>query len=123
MTPVRNLAFSLYQLRQLLRVQGTDYIVLRDEVDSFEEPTVESAQVVTLRGLWHTTNEYITTTTDDGSTVRSKENPRILSLWQDAKKVQQKDFVQVNGIRFNVNGVENVGELGVAAEISLEAVV
>lgn len=120
---MRNLAFSLYQLRQLLRVQGTDYTVLRDEVDSFGEPTGESTQVTKLRGLWHTTSEYITTTTADGSTVRSKENPRILSLWQDAQNVQQKDFVQVNGTRFNVNGVENVSELGIAAEISLEAVV
>lgn len=120
---MRNLSFSLHQIRQAIRVQGKEYTFLRDVLNSFNEPTGESTHVATARGLWHTSSGYVSMQTSEGSRVRSKQAPQILALLQDVKGVKQGDFVLLDNIRYNVNGVDSLGDLGVIADISLEAAV
>lgn len=120
---MRNLQFSLHRIKRAIIVQGAEYQVLRDQVDEFNEPTGSNTQVARIRGLWHTSNEYTVAKGQESSTIRSKENPRILTVWESATGIEQGDFITVGTTRYNVTGVTNVGELGIAAEVSLEAVI
>lgn len=120
---MRNLAFSRHQVERAIRVNGKRYTVLRDGLNQFKEPDGTQSVVVELVGLWHESGSYFTLQGADGSTVQSKKTPRVLTLMEYAKGIKQGDFIFAHGTRYNVNGVDDVSELGVFADISLEAVI
>ena len=85
---MRNLQFQKAKLKRIIGTQGEDVTFLRDTLNEFNEPNGESLEVAKLRGIWHESNEYITLSKQDSSVVRSKSNPRILALFEEAQGIK-----------------------------------
>lgn len=119
---MRNTQFQEAKLKRLIALQGEDFTILRDTLNELGEPDGGESEVVSFRGIWHEANSYVTTTKGDAATVRSKSSPQILAMFDSVKDAKQGDFLRVGDKRYNVTGMDNLTQLGVAADMSLEEV-
>lgn len=120
---MRNIQFQKAKLKRLVDVQGLSYTFYRDGKNELGEPNGTIQEVLTLTGIWHESQGYIKTTSGDASTVKSKPQSQILTLWDSVGGISQGDYLLVGKSRYNVTGVHDPTNLGVAADISLEVVV
>lgn len=118
-----NIEFQRHKLHRAIEVQGIEYTFFREELDEFKEPTGASYELITVKGIWHESQGYVTTTKAESSVVRSKTSPQILVLYQEQFPLKQGDFVMVGDTRYTVTGYNDPTNLGIAFDISLEAVV
>ena len=107
--------------REITR-SGSTYIVKRNKVDKYGEPTQEVEEVTTLRGLFHISKGFITKNTSDGSQTKTKGQPMFLALWEECKTIQNGDFVVINGNTYKITDKNNIEEYNIIADIFLEAV-
>ena len=114
--------FERNKLSRLIRVQGLPYTFKRHKLNDFKEP-MEEVSATTVRGVFHQTTQYVSVVGADASSVQNKFSPFILALYPEAKGIKQGDFVQINGVKYAVNGLNNIGNWNIAVDISLEAVV
>lgn len=114
--------FELNKISRLIRVQGLEYTFSRDKLDDYKEPT-GAVSATTIRGVFHQTTQHISVVGADAASVQSKQSPFILVLYSDAKDIQQGDYTVINGVKYLVNGLVDIGNWNIAIDISLEAVV
>ena len=117
-----NTRFEAYKIQRELKRSGSEYDFERLGKNEFEESNAEVTKSFKIKGLYHEQNGYITVTTTDGAKSRTKKTPMILCLWEDVLNSELKigDVVKVNGKTLKVNGVVNVQEWNIVADISLE---
>lgn len=121
--------FETAKLSRAIRVYGTSYQFMRETLDDFDEPTGEKVLVLAVNGVYHEQTSYISLTASDAGVVPKKITPYITILCKDAMddhgkpKIQQGDFVAVSGKKYKVNGVNNLSNLNIAYDISLEEVI
>lgn len=115
--------FELNKISRLIRVQGVEYNFQRRKLNEFNEPTEEAVSVAIVKGVFHQTTKYISIDVADAASVQSKQVPFILALYNDAKDLKQGDFTIINGIKYSVNGLTDIGNWNIAIDISLEATV
>ena len=114
--------FERNKLSRLIRVHGLSYTFKRNKLNEFKEPT-EEVSATTVRGVFHQTTQHISVVGADASSIQNKFSPFILALYSEAKGIQQGDFVEVNGVKYLVNGLNDIGNWNIAIDISLEAVI
>ena len=114
--------FERNKLSRLIKTQGLSYTFKRHKLNEFKEPT-EEASATTVRGVFHQTTQHISVVGADASSVQNKFSPFILALYPEAKSIHQGDSVEINGIKYLVNGLNNIGNWDIAVDISLEAVI
>lgn len=107
--------------REITR-NGSTYIVKRNKVDKYGEPTQEVEEVTTLRGLFHISKGFVTKNTSDGSQTKTKGQPMILALLEECETIQNGDFVVINGNIYKITDKNNIEEYNIIADISLEVV-
>lgn len=107
----------------MVQANGKEYTFLRNQVDEYGEPIGALSNVATIKGIWHESQSYVSLKKEEASTVRSKPSPQILVMAEDAKPIQQDDFIEVDGQRYLVTGKHDPTNLGIAVDISLEVVV
>ena len=119
-----NTKFEAYKVKRELKRSGIDYEFKRPKENTFGEETKEFEGIGKLRGLYHEQNNYISVTTADSSRRGAKKVPMILCLYEDAAflNLQIGDLVEINSKHFKVNGVVNIQEWNIIADISLEVV-
>lgn len=107
--------------REIIR-NGSTYIVKRNKVDKYGEPTQEVEEVTTLRGLFHISKGFVTKNTSDGSQTKTKGQPMILALLEECATIQNGDFVVINSNTYKITDINNIEEYNIIADISLEVV-
>lgn len=113
--------FELYKVQRFIKRWGQTFTFTLAGENSFGEP--EGVKVeVSLPGVFHDNNEYITQESSDAATIRSKLNTRILCLAKDAAQIQPEMTVVIQGQTYRVTGVRNIENLNLACDISLEVV-
>ena len=125
-----NKKFELYKLRRELKRDGTQFTFMRNSLNEFNEPGGDPIEVVTVVGLYHETNSYVTVTSQDGSTTRTEKKPMLLCAVEDIvdKGLQVGDYVDVQdnvyseSKRMKLTGIVDVLNFGIIADISLEVV-
>jgi hypothetical protein len=122
-----NTAFEAYKLQRELVRNGKDYVFFRNGKNAFGEPSGSASEVSIVLGLYHETVNYIRVITNDTTQVRTnsggdKKQPYILCLFSKIQEtgLQTGDFTMINGKKYKVNGVINVQEWNIIADISLE---
>lgn len=116
-----SLQFELYKVQRFIKRWGQTFTFTLAGENSFNEP--EGVKVeVSLPGVFHDNNEYITQDSSDAGTIRSKLNTRILCLAKDAAQIQPEMTVVIQGQTYRVTGVRNIENLNLAYDISLEVV-
>lgn len=112
---------QIYKVAHNIRTQGSSFLFARPMENEFGEPTAGSTPIE-VQGLYHTTGGYVTANGADGSTTRSKRSPMVLALIEEGKAIQTGDTLEYKGRHYKVTEVQDICELGICAEISLEEV-
>ena len=111
-----------HKLKRFIRVNGVCYTFKRDVPDEFKEPSGAVSEM-TIRGVFHQLTQHISIVSSDAASVQQKNSPYILALYSDAQCLAQGDKVTINGTKYKVNGLTDMGGFQLAINISLEAVV
>lgn len=119
-----NTRFEAYKIKREIKRSGKQFKFKRIKRNKYKEPDVKEGFDVlgSLGGLYHEQNSMVSVQTNETTQSRTKKIPAILCLWEDAQNLQLQfeDVVFINGKRFKITGVENVAELNIIADISLE---
>lgn len=115
--------FERNKLLRLLRTHGISYTFKRSEINKFKEPTGEAVSVATIQGVFHETTQHVSIVASDAASVKSKQTPYILTLYEAAKDLQQGDYTIINGKTYTVNDAVDIGNFHIAVDISLEVTV
>lgn len=113
--------FQLNKVQRLLKTQGELFHFNRPAKNDFGEPNGETVSI-DIRGVYHESSSYVSKTATDATTIRSKASPMLLCLWDDATKLFHTDELSFRGKKYRVNGITNIGEANVAADVSLEEI-
>lgn len=116
-----NIHFGRELILRNINTHGQEFTFERDERNKYGEPTGAKTTVATVKGLFHQSRGFMTKNVSDGTVSRSKPQPQILCLADaDVKLVQQGDTLEYLGQLYTVVGVDDVNNLGIACDISLE---
>ena len=114
-----NKKFESAKLKRLINTNGEEYTFKRDGMNFYNEPETGKV-IVTLKGMYHETTDRINIVATEAAQVQTKKKPYILAHLDKTKDIAQGDYVEINGKRYTVNGVDDFNLWGVFAEISLE---
>lgn len=116
-----NIHFGRDIISRNIKAHGQTFTFKRHGKNRHGEPDGTKTVVVSIQGLFHQTRGFITKNTSDGTVSRSSPQPQILCLsGDDTKLIQQGDLLEYSGQDYTVTGVDDVNNLGLACEISLE---
>ena len=115
--------FQLYKVRRAIRVHGRVIQFVRQLENQFHEPTGET-EMVEFKALLHEGqgSVLITKQTADKSVLRSKPSTMLLAEWEDCKSIDHQWQAVINGKTYIINGIHNLEEANLIADISLEEV-
>lgn len=118
-------AFQLNKVRRFLKTYGLIFQFDKPGKNEFGEPNGETVSHK-LQGVFHETSGsafgYVTKTTTDSTTIRSKSSPMLLTLWESVGDLKHRDELLLNGKKYRVNEITNLLQANLVAEISLEEV-
>ena len=119
-----NINFDISKIKYILNMHGQMYEFKRKSTDDFAEETDdEPISVTTVKGLFHQVRGHIDKQTSDGTIRRSKPQPALLVLInEDTQKILLQDFVVINETTYTVTGINNINNMGIAFDISMEMV-
>lgn len=120
-----NIHFEREKIKRNILMHGCKFTFTRIIADEFEEDTQEDTGVVTIDGLFHQSRGYISqsSSSDDGRVIRSKPQPMILVLLDEySELILSGDIVTYKGIKYRVTGKNNLNNLDIAYDISLEMI-
>lgn len=118
-------AFQLSKVRRLIRTQGQDFYFTKPAKNEFGEP-IEDGEPLIIRGVFHEALGFASghspKVTSEGTTIRKKDFPMVLTLWESLGELHHTDTMTLNGKTYRVTEIKNVAEANLIANISLEEV-
>ena len=116
------LAVELHKVEREIRTHGTSYTFQRDTLDEYKEPTGQVEEITTVCGLFHITKGYSTRKTSEGTETHSKSQPMLMMKHSDSVSIKNGDFVLINSNKYIVVEKNNIQELNIIVDVSLEIV-
>lgn len=113
------LQIELHKVKREICVHGKQFTIYRDINDKYGEKE-GTKELGTMRGLFHTSKGYISESVTDGTLTHRKGQPKMLTLFEDVKGIKQKDYILLNGKRYDVIEVNNIEGMNIISDISLE---
>lgn len=110
---------QFHQIKQLIERRGLDCIFLRQGENEFHEPSGDM-EILTCKGLFHETNGYLRVSMTESGKIYTQKEPKVLILYSG--EVLKGDLVIANGIKFKVTGIDDLGNLHLCLDLSLEVV-
>lgn len=117
-----NLQCEQQKVKREIERYGSLYTCFRTKTDKYGEPLEESEQVAEFKGLYHAEKSYSTRKINDGTNTRTKGQPMLLCLFDDAEKINNGDYFIINGKKFIVSDKNNMFESNIFINLSLELV-
>lgn len=112
---------TLHRLLQSINWHGSTYDFTRYTLNEYKEKSNEPVKIATVKGLYHNgSSNHTAIRTSDAGMVIDKSAPYILMSWEDAKNLVQEDMVKINDKTFKVTDTNNINELNIVGEVSLE---
>lgn len=115
-----NLKMEKAKLCRELKRSGKEYKIYRKGKNEFGEPDDEPKEVGALLAIYHESNGYVSKSLGDTTSYRSKKQPMLLCLYEDATFLLIGDVVIINEKEMLVTGVTNIQEWGIIGDVSLE---
>ena len=107
---------AVYTLSQAIRRYGQDFSVARNKLNAFKEP-IGKEPVGSFRGLYHVSSSYLDINLTEAAKISTQKRPRLLLLYTD--KIKKEDVVQMDGQKYTVTGVDDVGNLHLCIDLPL----
>lgn len=117
-----NKTFLRNKVDRQIKINGQEFEFIRYEEDEFHQVSDEQSAIVTLEGIFHTSNSYISQNTADGSKTFAKPTPMILTLYEQGNMIKTNDMVIIEGNKYKVIKTNNINDFNVAIDISLELI-
>lgn len=114
-------SIELHKIEREICMHGSQYTFERNILDDYGEPT-GTTEVATIRGLFHISKGYINRNVSDGTITRTKGSPMLLAKYNDTLEISQGDYIHINEKKYVVNEINNIMELDIVSDISLEVV-
>lgn len=115
---MREYLFLRSKIKRQIDWNGQEFHFTHVGEDKYHRGSEET--VVSVVGVYHQATSYKQKSSSDGMVTSTKAKPMILCMYEDGSAVSVGDRISLNGKDMFVSGVENVQELNVAVEISLE---
>lgn len=118
-----NLKMEKHKMIQQIQRSGTSYVFERLGLNKYNERDLELPnERFELFGVFHEVSDHLNVQMSDEVRFRTKKIPSIMCLWEDAQVVRVDDLVVINTRTYKVNGVINLNEWNIVADISLEVI-
>lgn len=117
----KRLTAVLYQVKRAIRVHGETYSFTQAMYNEFGEPE-DSEDILSINGIWHTSNSFIQQTISEATKINSKQQPQLLCSYEDATKLEKNATLSCDSGKYKVIDIINVGGFCVIADICLEEV-
>lgn len=108
-----------YMIKKLLECNGFNCAFSRIGKDYFGEDTKEE-EVCNCKGLYHESNGYLSITLKEAGKVSTEKQPKLLVLY--TTDLKNGDTVAINGSKYKVIGIDDLGNLRLCLDLSLEVV-
>lgn len=115
--------FLKCRVQQQLSANGKEYIFVRYKKDKYHQITKEPEEEIKIKGLYHTTNNYINEKDKESARMVSKPQPMILALYDDGIKIKKDDKTIIDGKEYIVVDTNNINHFCKVVDISLDLVV
>lgn len=106
-------------LSRLIETRGQKAAIYREVENEFHEP-VSKKLIGHIRGLFHEANGYLGITIAESGKISTAKQPLFLVLY--ITNIREQDILEIAGRRFRVTGLDDLGNLGLFCDISLEVI-
>lgn len=119
-------AIQLHKMKLYLLRNGMKYDVERKQLNDYGEPTrdengkYKTETILSFVGLFHTSNSFVSESVAESSITKTKQQPQILSVYEDVRSIMQGDILTVADCVYEVVEVRNISNMGIVADISLQ---
>lgn len=114
-------AFQINKVNRLISTNGEIFNFKRRKRNEFNEFTDEE-QTVQIKGIFHQTNSYVSQTGMEAGLIRSKPQPLVMCLKEEAEKIMKDDILEYKGKQYKVIDKTNLVELDICVDISLDVI-
>lgn len=118
---------QLMRLAREAHRRGRCYEILKSVKNQYGEPARdENGKYILedkgwIRGIYHTSNSYVSQTVGDVGIGKTKQTPMILTPYYFGHEIEAGDIVLADdGTYYTVTDINDISEMMVAFEISLE---
>lgn len=116
-----NSDFEKHKLQRFIKTHGREWVFTKRGKNDFGEPTGDQVSV-TVSGVYHETQGYVTQDADTGATIKTKPSSFIMCLVEEAEGVTPGMETTVGGKAYRVVDLRDVENFGVVYDISIELV-
>ena len=119
-------AIQLHKMKLYLLRNGMRYGVERKQLNDYGEPVrdengkYKTETILSFVGLFHTSNSFVSESVAESSITKTKQQPQILSVYEDVRSIMQGDILTVADCVYEVVEVRNISNMGIVADISLQ---
>lgn len=119
-------AIQLHKMKLYLLRNGMRYDVERKQLNDYGEPIrdengkYKTEIILSFVGLFHTSNSFVSESVAESSITKTKQQPQILSVYEDVRSIMQGDILTVADCVYEVVEVRNISNMGIVADISLQ---
>lgn len=113
------LGFQVHQICRALERQGQQCSFSREIENKFHEKAWEEGWLK-CRGLFHEANGFLNVSLVDAGKIRTQKEPKLLVRY--TKDISKNDKVAVGEAVYKVIGIDDLGNLHLCLDLSLEAV-
>lgn len=112
-------SFQLNKISRLIKSQGEEFTFKRHKENEFKELIPDNFDEIKIIGVYHETNSQVVETTTEGTSIKSKPQPRILCMPDQGVKIKRGDILEHKGIKFKVIEPANLLLYDICADISM----
>lgn len=115
-------SFQLNKISRLIKSQGEEFTFKRFKKNEFNESIPDDFDEIKIVGVYHEINSQVIETTSEGTSIKTKPQPRILCMPDQGSKVERGDMLEHKGIKFKVIEPANLLLYDICADISMVVV-
>ena len=123
-----NKKFEAYKVSREVKRNGETYLFERPKKNEFQEITKETDSIGSIKALYHEENAYIQLFGTDANLSRNKKIPMLLCVMDElnglelngTQGLKVKDIVRIGTKTYSVNGIRDIQNWGIIADISLD---
>ncbi len=108
---------QMHVVSALIGARGLDATLFREKKNEFQEPG-EHERIGVCKGLFHESNGYLGINIADSGKIHTAKQPMFLVSYTDT--VKKQDILEIAGQTFRVTGLDDLGNLHLFLDISLE---
>ena len=114
--------FQLNKISRFIKTYGETFTFKRCKLNEVKEPIKDEYEEVAVFGVYHEVNSQVTENSSEGSTIRSKPEPRIMCMPDEGAKLKQGDQTTYKGTTYKVVKPYNLLKYDICSDVSLEVV-